>query len=117
MSFKDMVEEDNAAVFLNLDEYADEHDISFDGNAYEAVPCVISKLKEKDRTIPTKDHAQGIYLVSSIFHCRAEDLDGNIPEKGRRFSICEDDFWRDYYVAQSSCDMGMVRLELEAMEE
>ena len=117
MSFKDMVAADNTKVFMNTDEFAETHDINYDGETYEDVKCVITQLKEKDRNAAVKDHAQGIYLVSTIFHCPLESLDGNVPEKGTKFSISDEGFWRDFYVAQSGCDLGMIRLELEALDE
>lgn len=118
MSFRDMVESDNHAVFMNLDEYADRHTIRYDGETYENVPCVISQLKAQDRTIPTVDHAQGIYLVTAICHFPLSSLDNIIPEKGGRIDISDETgFLRRYYVAQSGCDLGMVRLELEAYDE
>ena len=117
MSFKEMVAADNLRTFLDTGFYAEEHDIRRDGELYEAVPCVISQMKEQDRATTMSDHAQGLYRVSTIFHCRQSDIGGETPEKGRKFSICEDGFWREFYIAQSSCDMGMVRLELEAVDE
>jgi len=118
MSFKDMVAADNAKVFMNLNEFAETHSVIYDGETYEDISCVITQLKEQDRTVSTqKDHAQGIYLVSSIFHCPLESLGGNVPEKGTKIKISDDDFWRSFYVAQSGCDLGMIRLELEALDE
>ena len=117
MSFKDMVAADNSKVFMNLDEFAEVHDIQYDGELYEDVKCVITKLKEKDRNSAVKDHAQGIYLVTSVFHCPLDALGGNVPERGTKIRISDDDFWRDFYVAQSGCDLGMIRLELEALDE
>jgi len=117
MSFKEMVSADNAKVFMNLDEFAEIHDIEYDGETYEEVACVITQLKEQDRTTTMRDHGQGIYLVSSIFHCPLDALGGVIPEKGTKIGISDDDFMREFYVAQSGCDLGMIRLELEALDE
>ena len=117
MSFKDMVKADNERVFMNLNEFAETHDILYDGETYEEVSCVISQLKEKDRVTKMRDHGQGIYLVTSIFHCPKDALEGVVPEKGTRIGISDDDFIRWFYVAQSSCDLDMIRLELEAMDE
>lgn len=117
MSFKDMVARDNAAVFMNLGEFAEEHDIVYDHEEYKQVSCVISQLKEQDRTTTMRDHGQGVYLVTAIFHCPKDALDGNIPEKGTKIGISDEDFMRWYYVAQSGCDLGMIRLELEALDE
>ena len=117
MSFKDMVNEDNSSIFMNLDEFAETHDIEYDGETYEDVSCVISQLKEQDRVTKMRDHGQGIYLVTSIFHCPLEALGGVVPEKGTKIAISDDDFMREFYVAEAGCDLGMIRLELEAMDE
>jgi len=117
MSFHDMVEADNANVFLDPDFFGEEHTVVYDGVTYTGVNCVISQLKEQDRTTKMRDHAQGLYLVTAIFHCRIADLGGILPEKGGRIRISEGRFLRDYYVSQAGCDMGMVRLELEAIDE
>ena len=117
MGFKEMVASDNAAVFMNLGEFAETHDIQYDGTLYEDVSCVISQLKEQDRVTKMRDHGQGIYLVTSVFHCPKDALKGVVPEKGTRIGISDDDFMRWFYVAQSGCDLEMIRLELEAMDE
>lgn len=118
MGFREMVEEDNLAVFSNLEEFADPHTIIYDDERYEDVPCTITKLKAQDRATTQVDHMQGIYFVTSIVHFPLCKLNGIVPEKGRRIAISDETgFMRESYVAQSGCDMGMVRLELEAYDE
>ena len=118
MSFREMVAADNLKVFCNTDEFADLHTITYDGQAYEGVPCTITRLEAKDRVIPAKDHAKGIYLVTAICQFPREKLGGKVPEKGSKIGITDEtDFLRHYYVAQSGCALGMVRLELEAYDE
>lgn len=117
MSFKDSVAADVKAVFLNASEFAEPHDIRYDGELYKGVSCVMTHLKEQDRSVKMSDHAQGVYLVSTVLHCALDDLDGNLPEKGAVLSVSDGSFMRDYYVAQSGCEMGMIRLELEALDE
>lgn len=118
MSFRDGIERDNLAVFSNLDEFADARRVVYDGKQYDDVPVTMTQLKAKDRPVTAVDHAQGIYLVTSIVHFPKGMLDGRVPEKGARIRISDDTgFLRDYYVAQSGCDMGMVRLELEGFDE
>jgi len=118
MTFREIVAQDNVKVFGNTNEFADLRTIYYDGEKYEEVPVVMTKLKEKDRTVPVKDHAQGFYLVTAIVHFPVEYLDGHVPENGSKISISDDEaFDREYYVAQSSCDLGMVRLELEEYDE
>ena len=55
MSFKDMVAADNAKVFMNLDEFAETHDIEYDGETYEEVACVITQLKEQVGSLTAQD--------------------------------------------------------------
>lgn len=121
MSFKDMVAADNAAVFMNLGEFADKRTVRYDGEEYLDIPIVLSGLKEKDRRQLTSDHAQGLFLVHSVLHCREDDLGGKQPEKGQPIFINDREggggFFRRFYVASSVCEMGMLRVELEAVDE
>lgn len=119
--FKDMVAADNAAVFLNLNEFAEKRTIRYDGEEYVDIAVVLSGLKEKDRSQSVSDHAQGLYLVSRILHCRSDDLGGKQPEKGQKLFINDREggkgFFQGFYVASSVCVMGMLRVELEAIDE
>lgn len=124
MSFKEMVHADNLNVFLDTSFFGENRVVTFDGETYEGddgegIACVISQMKEQDRITVMSDHEHGLYRVTSVFHCKAADVNGHVPEKGRKFGIYDPDdhFLREYYVAQSSCDMGMIRLELEAIDE
>lgn len=117
--FKDMVAADMQSVFLNVGEFAEKRTIKYDGNVFEGIPVVLSGLKEKDRRQLTSDHIQGLYLVSAVLHCSLSDLGGNQPEKGQRIKISEGTggYFREFYVASSVCEMGMLRVELEAVDE
>lgn len=121
MSFKDMVADDIHGVFLNLAEYGEKRTIKCDGEVYKDIPIVMSGLKEKDRNQTVRDHAQGLYLVTSVLHCSIDDLGGRQPERGQRIKIndCEggEGFFAEFYVAQSDCELGMLRVELEAIDE
>jgi len=115
--FKDMVEADNKNVFINASEFAELHSIIYDGVTYEDIPVVLSGIKEKDRRQLVADHVQGLYLVTTVMHCAASDLGGVVPEKGMKIKINDGDFFREFYVATSVVDLGMIRLELEAIDE
>lgn len=119
--FKDMVAQDIHGVFLNLDEFAEKRTIRYDGAEYMDIPIVLSGLKEQDRRQLQSDHAQGLYLVTSVLHCALSDLGGNQPEKGQRIRINDQEggggFFREFYIASSVCEMGMLRVELEAIDE
>lgn len=121
MSFKDMVASDIHGVFLNPNEFSEKRTIVYDGETYEDIPIVVSGLKEKDRRQLTSDHVQGLFLVHAVLHCAKSDLGGNQPEKGARIKINDREggkgFFRQFYVASSACEMGMLRVELEAVGE
>lgn len=121
MSFKDMVTADVHGVFLNLSEFAEKRTVRYDGELYTDIPIVLSGLKEKDRRQIASDHAQGLYLVHAVLHCALSDLVGFQPEKGTRIQINDREggggFFREFYVASSVCEMGMLRVELEAIDE
>jgi len=121
MSFKDMVAADIHGVFLNPGEFADLRTIVYDGETYQDIPIVLTSLKEQDRRQISSDHAQGLYLVSAVLHCAKTDLGGVLPEKGARIKINDQEggggFFREFYIATSGEEMGMLRLELEGIDE
>lgn len=117
MSFKDMVAADNKSVFINNSEFAEPHTVIYDGTTYQDVPLVLTGLKEQDRRQLVPDHVQGLYLVTTVMYAAAADLGGVVPEKGMRIKISDDDFYREFYVGASINDMGMIRVELEAIDE
>lgn len=116
-NFKDMVQADIKNVFLNEDEFAELHTVIYDGITYENISLVMSGIKEQDRQQLVWDHVQGLYLVTSVMHCAASDLGGVVPEKGMKIKINDGDFFREYFVASSVNEMGMIRVELEAIDE
>ncbi len=121
MSFKDMVAGDIHGVFLNASEFADRRTVVYDGATYADIPVVLSGLKEKDRRQLTSDHVQGLYLIHAVLHCARSDLGGNQPEKGMRIKINDREggggFFREFYVDSSVCELGVMRIELEAIDE
>ena len=118
MSFKDMVAADIKAVFLNLAEFGEPRTILYDGETYRDIPVVLTGRMETERGTLADDHTQGVYQASHVLFCSLEDLDGNQPEQGTRLRISQEgDFFRTYYVAESSCEMGMVQLTLEVLDE
>ena len=121
MSFKGMVAADNKNVFLNTSEFAEYRTVLYDGGRYEDIPVVLTGLKEKDRRALVNDHAQGLYQVTSVLHCAISDLGGNKPEQGQRIKINNEEggsgFFYEFYVATSVCELGMLRVELEAIDE
>lgn len=122
MSFREQLNADLKGVFLNDAEFADRRTVEYDGKTYKDVAAVMSGLQEKERRqlVTTGDRAEGLYLVEAMFYCDIDDLDGNQPEKGMRIAISDADgsgFMRQFRVASSTCELGMLRLELEAIDE
>lgn len=121
MSFKDMVAADIHDVFLDPDEFADKRTVIYDGETYMDIPVVLTNIKERDRRQLTSDHVQGLYLVSHTLHVDLSDIGGVLPEKGMRIRVNNQEggggFFREFYIATSGIEMGMVRLELEAIDE
>ena len=115
--FKNMVQADIKNVFLNDSEFAELHTVIYDGVTYKDIPIVMSGIKEKDRQQLVWDHVQGLYFVTTVIHCAASDLGGVVPEKGMKIKINDGDFFREFYVASSVNEMGMLRVELEAIDE
>lgn len=121
MSFKEMVHEDIKNVFLNTDEFAEIRTVEYDGVSYEDIPVVLTDEAEQGRQQNVSDHVQGLYLLTAVLYCALEDLGGIQPEKGRPIQINDEEggggFFQKFYVAASSCEMGMLRVELEAIDE
>lgn len=118
--FKKMVQDDIKGVFLNHTEFADLHTIIYDGVTYENVRVVMSGIKESERKTLVStggDRIQGLYLVTTVIHVALSDLNGVVPEKGMKLQINDGDFFREYRVASSVNDLGMIRVELEAIDE
>lgn len=119
MSFLDMVSADIDRVFLNDMEFAEQRTLRYDGEVYENIKVVLSKYTEQSRPQHRDDHAEGLFAVRYTLHCNYDDL-GTQPEKGGRIFLndCTGGlFFQPYYIAESSVEMGMVRLILEAICE
>ncbi len=118
-TFQDFLKGDLSRVFLNLDELAQRRTLRYDGETYRDIPVVLTGPEEQAHRQLRSDRAQGLYLVTAILHCAQADLGGALPEKGQRIHVSdpESDFFREYYVASSSCELGMLHVELEELDE
>jgi len=119
MNFKDQIAQDIHGIFLNTEEFAEKRTVQYDGESYD-IPVVLSSMEEKARQQPANDHAQGLFQDIAVLHCAAQDLGDFLPKKGSRIAINSyegSEFFRDYYVLSISKDMGMLRIELEAVSE
>lgn len=118
-----MVARDNQVVFSNPNEFAELRLIKYEGVTYEGedgqgIPVVITKAREKDRRQLKDDYGEGIFRVNATLHVDVRYLDGVVPKKGQKLFIGETpDYFQTYYIVTSANTMGMITLELEAMDE
>ena len=126
MTFREQVEADIHGVFLNADEFAEIHTVKYDGDTYEDIPVVLTKVKQSEHTVIPADTkyggVDGIHVVSVIAHIAQSDMDGRVPEQEQ--ILCINDgfaaglpYYRKYRIVTSDAEMGMLRLELEAFDE
>ena len=82
---------------------------------------VLSGLREDERRQNAADHAQGLFLVKTLLQCALVDLGGVQPQKGARLKINNQEggggFFREFYITEAVCEFGLLRLELEDMNE
>ena len=117
-AFLELVAADNHEVFMNLDELAETRSIRYDGTLYERIPVVLTGAEEQAREQLSHDHAEGLYRVTDVLYCPAESLGGCTPEQGRTLELSEDGaFFRRFRVERSVCELGMLEIELEAIDE
>lgn len=150
--FKDRAARDIRKVFLNLDKFAEERVIIYDGVTYDCpwtasdggalplpqppqepaaeesissterqgIPIILTGPVEKEREQLKDDHVQGLHLVTHTLYCAREDLGGKLPEQGKSLRINTrkgGKFFRKYYIAASADEMGMLRIELEEVDD
>lgn len=124
-SFKDRVARDIHKVFLNLDKFGEERAVIYDGVTYdgpehEGIPVVLTGPVDKDREQLKDDHVQGLHLVTHMLYCAKEDLGGKLPKQGKSLQVNTrkgGKFFRKYHIAASADEIGMLRIELEEMDD
>lgn len=119
-----MVAADNEAVFLATDEFAEKRTIRYDGEEYVDIPVLQTELRQerrRSRVSEGSDKTQGLFMQEGVIHCSLKDLGGHQPEVGQWFHINGQEggggFFQRYRVISSGCDMGMLRIEVEAYDE
>ena len=123
--FKDRVARDIHKVFLDVDKFAEKRTVIYDGVTYdgpehEGISVVLTGPVDKDREQLKDDHVQGLHLVTHTLYCAREDLGGKLPKQGKSLQVntrTGGKFFRKYYIAASADEMGMLRIELEEMDD
>ena len=119
-AFRDLVAADIHDVFLEPDEFAELRSVRYDGVVYADIPVVLNGFKEEKRTTHVSDHSQGLYRVTDIAHIALSDLGGNLQERGGKIEITTAEggtYYRRYYVGAVQNTVGLLRIELEAVDE
>ena len=105
-AFKDAVAADMDAVFLNMDEFAEEHDLNG-----TVCTCIVESPTRRERFQLDKNH-EGYGVVHgavAIVHAKKSDV-GEVPAEGERFDLDGE----IHYVASCVEHMGMLSIELRA---
>ena len=106
MSFKDIIRRDIRAVFLNKDEFAEEHTVN-------GRPMLIqldeNELLERDKS-RVGTHQDGLYKSRRLIYAAASDF-GPRPAIGALLNLDG----RQYKVADCKDEGGLLSIELEAV--
>ena len=105
--FKDMVAADRDAVFLNLEEFAETHNLN--GTKCN---CILQDESVVEEVLTNDRYAQsygGLYGSRKLVNVKTEDLP-EVPVEGQSFYV--DD--KLYMVESSANDMGMLTIQLVA---
>ncbi len=120
MTFKELIQQDVANVFLNTGEFAETKTVIYDGTTYEDIPVMLTDmtLEEREKTRSANEHLQGLYQAQAILYCASDSLGELQPESGARLAIQDaTGFLQQYRVSTSTCESGMLCIELAAMQE
>lgn len=103
-AFKEAIQADRA-VFINLDEFADLHNI--DGRE---IPAVVDSNELRARQDARSKKMDGIYLGEVLIYVRPEDY-GNRPAPGKPLVLDG----RRYRVSECMDEDGLYAISLEAV--
>ena len=103
-AFKDAVSRDVKTVFINLDEFADEH--VFDG---QTVSCIVDKDLTSGANDTISHPLDGVFLETLTIYVDAKDITPQ-PVEGQRIEF--DD--KRYFVRNVSVEDGILAIVVEA---
>ena len=103
-AFKDMLAEDLTNVFINADEFADEHEING-----ETILCVVQSPTEQEKFLQGLDYRgfEGVRGQTLVVHVKKE-LFGEVPAEGEVISLDGEPMLVDSCVD----DMGLLSITL-----
>ena len=107
IGFKEMVAADNSNVFLNMNEFAEEHDL----NGTKCI-CILQDVSVAEELTIDEELGQtyaGLYGSRVLVNVKTEDLP-EIPVSGQVFRVDK----KLYMVESCAEDMGMLTIQLVA---
>lgn len=122
MSFKDTVQQDIGNIFLNTEEFAENHTVKFGGEVYKNIPVVQEIVKQSELALSSANLMEGVYSITAKAYFDIKKTDCKMPEQGKYFEIDDGEavgkpYFRKYRVVTAEDAMGMVCLGLEAVDE
>ena len=107
--FKKILQADSAAVFLNPEEFGEEHVIS--GRKMTLVIDDNEMIEREKRQSGMRDYRQGVYNRQVLFYFLAKDF-GQLPPLGRSLTLDG----KPYIITDSVDEGGIYSISLEAIK-
>lgn len=104
MTFKDIVKRDVKEIFLNTEEFSEEHVING-----KPMAAQVDNNEQIEREKRLNQHMDGIYVKQILLYVSAEDY-GPLPKQGASVSLDK----RMYRVADAISEDGVYSITLEA---
>lgn len=106
--FKDIIRADSAAVFLNPEEFGEEHTVG--GRRMNIVMDDIELVEREKRQAGLNAYRQGVYRRQILFYVLARDF-GALPAVGRSLVLDGN----TYLITDAADENGIYSISLEAV--
>lgn len=107
MNFKELVAQDNKRIFLNPDEFGEQHKI--DG---KEMLIIIDNYEEIEREKRMSSNVDGIFLKQILFYVTQETFGENLPVVGRVMRVDN----KSYTVTDAINEDGVYSISLRAVK-
>ena len=106
MNFKELVAQDTKKVFLNPDEFGEEHEI--DGKMVMVIVDNNEQIERQKRVVSNSD---GVFVKEILFYASKESI-GNLPVIGRVMRFDK----KSYAVTDAIDENGIYSISLKAVK-
>lgn len=110
MNFKELIQEDNAEVFINPEEFGEEHVV---GGRRMTIVIDDNEMIEREKRMSgsgMEDYRQGMYLKELLFYVLADEF-GQLPAVGRSLELDG----KRYIVTDAVDECGIYSISLKAV--